>query len=75
MTIQKIGLDYFPLNVNLEQDDKFALIEAKYGIIGFGVLIILYSKIYADKGYYCEWNEDTQLIFSSKINPILPLFS
>ena len=68
MTIQKIGLDYFPLNVNLEQDDKFALIEAKYGIIGFGVLIKLYSKIYADKGYYCEWNEDTQLIFSSKIN-------
>lgn len=67
MTIQKIGLDFFPLNVSLEQDDKFALIEAKHGIIGFAVLIKMYSKIYADKGYYCEWNEDIQLLFSSKI--------
>jgi len=67
MTIQKVGLDFFPLNVNLEQDDKFALVVAKHGIIGFAVLIKMYSKIYADKGYYYEWNEDTQLLFSSKI--------
>lgn len=60
----KAGIDYFPLDVFMEQDDKIGLIEAKYGITGFGVIIKLYKKIYADKGYYYEWNEKTKLLFS-----------
>lgn len=35
----KSGLDYFPLNVDIDQDDKMALIEAQYGIVGFGIVI------------------------------------
>ncbi len=64
----KDGLDYFPLDTNIELDDKMALIEAKHGHLGFYVIIKLIIKIYGDKGYYYDWNEKTQLIFSRRIN-------
>ena len=41
---QKKGLDYFPLDVDIDQDDKIALIEAKHGAIGFAVIIKLLMK-------------------------------
>lgn len=63
---QKAGLDYFPLDTDMEQDDKIALIEAKYGIVDFGVVIKLFKKIYHSDGYYCNWNEEIQLLFSKK---------
>jgi hypothetical protein len=61
----KQGLDYFPMDVTT--DDKFELIEAKYGIIGFGVVIKLFQKIYKE-GYFIEWTEDKMLIFKKTIN-------
>lgn len=61
----KTGLDYFPMDVDM--DDKVELIEAKHGIIGFGILIKLYQRIYKE-GYYLRWNEETQLLFSRRIN-------
>lgn len=64
---KKQGLDYFPLDVVL--DDKFDLIEAEFGIKGFGVLIKLYQKIYAENGYYCEWNSEVALVFTRKNCP------
>lgn len=64
---QKAKLDYFPLDTDIDQDDKIALIEAKHGIVGFGVIIKLFKKIYATNGYYYEWNEKTQLLFSKAI--------
>ena len=62
----KDGLDYFPLDTSL--DDSFELIEAKYGIEGFGILIKLYQKIYKDHGYFYPWTEREQLLFSKHIN-------
>ena len=56
----KEGVDYFPLDVNL--DKKFKLIEAKYGSVGFGILIKIYQAIYREHGYYYEWDEETALI-------------
>ncbi len=41
---QKAGLDYFPLDTDMEKDDKIALIETKYGIVGFGIVIKLFKK-------------------------------
>jgi hypothetical protein len=67
MSKQKEGLDYFPLDTNIELDDKFALINAKYGITGYGVIVKMFTKIYGDKGYYYGWNENTQLLFSARI--------
>lgn len=61
----KVGLDYFPLDVTLE--DKIELLEAECGLVGFAVLIKLWQKIYSN-GYYIEWTEDNAMLFSRKIN-------
>ena len=61
----KTGLDYFPLDVSLE--DEVELLEAECGIDGFAVIVKLWQKIYAN-GYYIDWEEDNALLFSRKIN-------
>lgn len=61
----KSGLDYFPLDVNF--DDQVELIEAEFGLEGFAILIKLWQKIYAN-GYFIQWDEDTALLFSKKNN-------
>ena len=62
----KQGLDYFPLDTNM--DDNFELIEAKYGLEGFGVLIKLYQRAYKECGYFYPWTEKEQLLFSKRVN-------
>lgn len=64
---QKVGIDYFPLDVDMDQDDKIAMIEAVHGIEGFGVVIKLLMKIYKE-GYYYKWTEREQILFSKRIN-------
>lgn len=64
---QKVGIDYFPLDVDMDQDDKIAMIEAVRGIEGFGVVIKLLMKIYKE-GYYYKWTEREQILFSKRIN-------
>ena len=61
----KQGLDYFSLDVVL--DSKMELFEAEFGLQGFAFIIKLYQLIYGN-GYYYEWNEDEQLLFSKKNN-------
>lgn len=61
----KEGLDYFPLNVVL--NSKFEIIEARFGIKGFAVIVKLFQHIYGTKGYYCEWDEDVLLVFAKRI--------
>ena len=63
----KEGLEYFPLDCDIDQDDKVALIEAQHGIKGFGVVIKLLMKIYKN-GYFYEWTEKEQLLFSKRVN-------
>ena len=63
----KEGLEYFPLDVDIDQDDKIALIEAQHGIKGFGIVIKLLMKIYKNS-YYYEWTEKEQLLFSKRVN-------
>lgn len=62
----KDGLDYFPLDT--KNDDKLDLMEAKYGIEGYAVIIKLWSHIYKELGYYYPWGEREQLLFSHRIN-------
>lgn len=64
---QKIGLDYFPLDVDIDQDDKVAIIEAQHGILGFAIIIKLLMKIYSE-GYYYDWTEKEQILFSRRVN-------
>jgi hypothetical protein len=61
----KFGLDYFPLDVNL--DDKMELIEAKHGLIGFAVVIKLYQNIYKN-GYFMDATEEHLLLFKKRVN-------
>ena len=63
----KSGIDYFPIEVYMDQDDKVQMIEAIHGIAGFGLLVRLLMKIYQE-GYYYEWTEKEQILFSKKVN-------
>ena len=60
----KSGLDFFPLDVCL--DKKFELIEAEYGLTGFGVIVHLLQEIYGKEGYYIEWTEEVALLFARR---------
>ena len=64
---QKSGLDYFPLNVDIDIDDKISLIESEHGITGFGIIIKMLCKIYQN-GYFYEWGEKEQLLFAKRVN-------
>lgn len=66
----KQGVDYFPLDVYM--DDKFKFIEIKYKLEGFAIVIKLMQRIYS-QGYWCKWSEDEQLLFcdENKIDPAL----
>lgn len=68
----KQGVDYFPLDVNM--DTKFELIEAKHGIVGFAILIKLFQKIYSE-GYFIEWSEEMALLFSKRNNVVINLIN
>jgi len=61
----KTGLDYFPLDVVL--DEKIELIEAKHGLLGFGLIVKLFQNIYKN-GYYIDVSEDRLLLLKNKLN-------
>lgn len=60
----KEGLDYFELDCQL--DDKVKLIQAEFGLKGFAIVVMLFQRIYGGHGYYCEWDEDRLLLFTSE---------
>ena len=61
----KTGLDYFPLDVDM--DEKIELIEAKHGLLGFGLVIKLFQKIYKN-GYFFNVTEDKILLAKKQLN-------
>lgn len=61
----KQGLDYFPLNVFM--DDKIELLEAEHGLSGFAIYIKLLQKIYSE-GYFYYLGQDELLLTSKRIN-------
>lgn len=61
----KSGLEYFPLDVHL--DEKFELIEAEFGLTGFSVVVKLFQRIYGGDGYYCEWTKEVALLFARTV--------
>ncbi len=64
---QKEGLDYFPLDVDVDQDDKITLVEAAHGLVGFGIIIRLFMLIYKNS-YFYSWTEKELLLFSKRVN-------
>ena len=61
----KSGVDYFPLDVNI--DDKIEILEAEHGIIGFGIWVKLLQKIYANN-YWINWDNKAVIVFSNRVN-------
>lgn len=61
----KAGLDYFELDCHMEE--KVRLIQAEFGYKSFAIVVKLYQRIYGGFGYYCEWNEDSLLLFMSEL--------
>ena len=61
----KSGIPYFPLDCEL--DSKIELIEAEFGLNGFGVVVKLFQKIYGEQGYYFEWTNEVALLFAHKV--------
>ncbi len=62
---KKIGLDYFPMDVDMDQDDKIYLVKAEYGWEGFAIVVKILMEIYSE-GYFLEWDERKLKIFSRK---------
>lgn len=62
----KEGLDYFPMDTDIEQNDKIALLEATYGSIALALILKILAKIYS-VGYYYKWGEREELLFKRKI--------
>ncbi|MGJ9384281.1 Lin1244/Lin1753 domain-containing protein [Salipaludibacillus sp. CF4.18] len=61
----KQGLEFFSLDVKM--DDETELIEAEHGHKGFVILIKMFQKIYSN-GYFLNWNEKQQILFSKKVS-------
>jgi len=61
----KQGLSYFPLDVDMDMDDKIMLIESRYGVEGYAVVIKLLSKIY-NNGYFYPWTEKEILLLAKR---------
>ena len=61
----KNGVDYFPLDCQM--DDEIKYIEAEFGLDGFGMVVKLWQKIYGDKGYYCSFPRTVRLMFARSI--------
>lgn len=63
---QKEGLGYFPMDVDIDQDDKLIVPIAKHGMAGFGVIVKLMMEIYRN-GYYYPWTDKEKYVFPFKI--------
>lgn len=59
----KVGMSAFLLDCRT--NENISEIEAEYGVKGFAVVVRLWQKIYAEKGYYCEWSGRSPLLFLS----------
>ena len=65
MRTGKVGLDYFPFDVDFFEDEKVEFVSAKYDILGENVCIKLLCRIYRN-GYYLPWGEDEALLFTKR---------
>lgn len=63
----KIGLDYFPLDVDIFDDEKMVAISGEFGIKGEITVIKLLCAIYKN-GYFVLWND----LFKFKLARTLP---
>lgn len=61
----KTGLEYFPLDVDIAEDEKILYLESETGLEGFAVYVKLLATIYRS-GYYIMWTKTQLGIYSRR---------
>ena len=62
---RKEGLDYFPLDTDIAEDEKVLYLESETGLEGFGIYVKLLATIYRNN-YYMMWTETQLGIYSRR---------
>ena len=62
----KVGLDYFPLDTDVDEDLKVKYVEAEHGDRSFGIYVKLLCWIYKHNGYFADWDRRSLLLFSKE---------
>ena len=65
----KLRLDYFPLDVDIFDDEKVSAISAEFGYKAEIIIIKLLCSIYRN-GYYYEWDDVHRGFFMSKLRGV-----
>ncbi len=68
---KKTGLDYFPLDVNVFEDEKISAISGEFGLKGEVVVIKLLCAIFKN-GYFAVWNKLTQMKLAKDLQGMSP---
>jgi len=63
----KEGLEYFPIDVGIADDDKLVVVIGKFGTLGFGIIVRLMTEVYKN-GYFYPWTEREHYTFSNRIS-------
>ena len=63
----KVGLDYFPLDVNFLNDLKTKKIVRSYGASAVAVALNVFINIYRDNGYYVECDDDFIFLIADEL--------
>ena len=65
--LHKIGLDYFTLDCNFFHNRKFRLFRAEFDptlrLSANMIIVLIFARIYEDKGYYIIWNDAEKSLF------------
>lgn len=58
--VADVPIRYYSRDIGLQRDRKFVKLRLKYGYWAIAIYEILLDLIYADKGYYIEYNDNTK---------------
>ena len=61
---RKNGLSYLPLNTDWYRDEELEIIRCKYGLVGLGIINIVYCKAFDIGGFYTPWNDKMSRILA-----------
>lgn len=64
---EKIGLEYFSMDTDFMDQPVTKMVIAEYREKGYVIMIQLLCYIYAHKGYYMVWDDQTKLLFANSV--------